>query len=49
MRYNINRSDGGGVVMKKNSKGQDNPLNYSKKLTFDSNLDTNANLEYINR
>ena len=33
--------------MKKNSKGQDNPLNDSEKLTFDSDLDKNANLTYI--
>ena len=35
--------------MKENLKEPGDPLNYSKKLTFDSNLDTNANLEYINR
>ncbi|MBQ9491953.1 MAG: hypothetical protein IJU86_04205 [Firmicutes bacterium] len=35
--------------MKENLNEQGDPLNYSKKLTFDSNLDTNANLEYINR
>lgn len=47
MHYNINRSNDGGVVMKENLEEQGDPLNDSKKLTFDSKLDKNANLIYI--